>query len=319
MISGGYYTSKKCDDKCDDVCGQKITYFLRPLWQSPPKPFIPITHYYNENVSMPALCKLHGWGVRGRFRRGENPFIEEAYQRLALDQLLQVAGIEDDDLLIMSDVDEIPSRHTIDLLRWCDDIPPVLHLQLRNYLYSFEFEHRDLSWRASVHRYKRGRLNMPITVNLTTFYRTRAGTAASASDVSVIHIQDEAYSHTDRVRFSHFLKPKRIQDIICKGLICMTCSPRSTPSGISSGEWVLFHVPFQPFIFPGKTWEDASAAANSHTQTNSDAFSIQEKKVAHSIFTSRTHLDGWLAASSCFNIFCISSVHDSVRGLMRCR
>ncbi|KAK4409953.1 hypothetical protein Sango_0068300 [Sesamum angolense] len=332
MISDGYYTSKKCDDKCDDVCGQqasptllnmssvrcflqgldlrsifflflvipsgvffiyshgqKITYFLRPLWQSPPKPFIPITHYYNENVSMPALCKLHGWGVRefprrvydavlfsnevdmltirwkelypyitqfvllesnstftalpkplnfdinrdkfkfveprltygkigGRFQRGENPFIEEAYQRLALDQLLQVAGIEDDDLLIMSDVDEIPSRHTIDLLRWCDDIPPVLHLQLRNYLYSFEFEHRDLSWRASVHRYKRG----------TTKYAHYRQSDYLLSDsgwhcsfcfrrISDFIFKMKAYSHTDRVRFSHFLKPKRIQDIICKG------------------------------------------------------------------------------------------------------
>ncbi|KAK4392945.1 hypothetical protein Sango_1765300 [Sesamum angolense] len=270
MISDGYYTSKKSDDICEDVCGQqasptflsmsrlrcfllgldfkaivflflivptfivgiyfhgqKITYFLRPLWQSPPKPFISITHYYHENVSMETLCKLHGWGIReyprrvydavlfsnevdmlmirwkelypyitqfvllesnstftalpkplnfainrdkfkfveprltygkvgGRFRRGENPFIEEAYQRLALDQLLRIAGIEDDDLLIMSDVDEIPSRHTVDLLRWCNGIPPILHLQLRNYLYSFEFQYDHLSWRASVHRYQSG-------------------------------------------------------------------------------------------------------------------------------------------------------------------
>lgn len=52
---------------------------------------------------------------------------------------MKIAEISDDDLLIMSDVDEIPSKHTINLLRWCDDIPPVLHLQLRNYLYSFDF------------------------------------------------------------------------------------------------------------------------------------------------------------------------------------
>lgn len=53
-----------------------------------------------------------------------------------MDYLLKQAGIQDDDLLIMSDVDEIPSRHTINLLRWCDDTPPVLHLRLKNYLYS---------------------------------------------------------------------------------------------------------------------------------------------------------------------------------------
>lgn len=56
-------------------------------------------------------------------KKGENSFVEEAYQRVALDQLLKIAGITDDDLLIMSDVDKIPSAHTINLLRWCDDIP----------------------------------------------------------------------------------------------------------------------------------------------------------------------------------------------------
>ncbi|OQU81801.1 hypothetical protein SORBI_3006G120500 [Sorghum bicolor] len=168
--------------------GQKVTYFLRPIWESPPKPFKTIPHYYHENVTMENLCKLHGWKVRdiprrvfdavlfsneldileirwnelspyvsefvllesnstftgikkplhfkenehrfgfvksrlsygsigGRFVKGENPFVEESYQRVALDQLLKLARIEDDDLLIMSDVDEIPSGHTIDLLR----------------------------------------------------------------------------------------------------------------------------------------------------------------------------------------------------------
>ncbi|KAL5199601.1 hypothetical protein ABZP36_020804 [Zizania latifolia] len=45
------------------VHGQKITYFLRPIWEKPPKPFMVLPHYYNENVSMANLCKLHGWKV----------------------------------------------------------------------------------------------------------------------------------------------------------------------------------------------------------------------------------------------------------------
>ncbi|KAL6587450.1 hypothetical protein OROMI_000428 [Orobanche minor] len=326
---GYYYPSKKSDDICEDVCGQqaslsmsrvrcllhgldfksifflflilpslvfavychgqKITYFLRPLWQSPPKPFAPITHYYNENVSIPTLCSLHGWKTRdfprrvydavlfsneadmlkirwkelypyitrfvllesnstftallkplnfaarrkefefveprltygeigGRFRRGENPFVEEAYQRLALDQLLRVAGIEDDDLLIMSDVDEIPSRHTINLLRWCDDIPPVLHLELRNYLYSFEFENGRTSWRASVHRYQRGETKYA-HYRQTDLLLADSGWHCSFCFryISDFIFKMKAYSHTDRVRFAHFLSPKRIQDKICKG------------------------------------------------------------------------------------------------------
>ncbi|KAL7100599.1 hypothetical protein ACP275_08G006800 [Erythranthe tilingii] len=269
--------------------GQKITYFLRPLWQSPPKPFIIIPHYYHENVSIDTLCKLHGWGARefprrvfdavlfsneidmlkirwkelypyitqfvllesnstftalpkplnfeinkdkfefveprltygkigGRFRRRQNPFIEEAYQRIALDQLLRIAGIQEDDLLIMSDVDEIPSAHTIDLLRWCDEIPNVLHLQLRNYLYSFEFLYDQMSWRASVHRYKKGETRYA-HYRQTDYLLSDSGWHCSFCFryISDFIFKMKAYSHNDRVRFSHFLSPKRIQERICKG------------------------------------------------------------------------------------------------------
>ncbi|XVF60204.1 hypothetical protein PTKIN_Ptkin08bG0025700 [Pterospermum kingtungense] len=271
------------------VHGQKISYFLRPLWESPPQPFHEIPHYYHENVTMETLCKLHGWKIResprrvfdavlfsneidiltlrwnelypyitqfvllesnstftglpkpllfasnrqqfkfieprltygmigGRFRKGENPFVEEAYQRVALDQLLRIAGIEDDDLLIMSDVDEIPSAHTINLLRWCDGIPPIIHLQLKNYLYSFEYHVDNKSWRASIHRYKTGKTRY-------AHYR-QADVILSDSGwhcsfcfryISEFIFKMKAYSHTDRVRFSHYLNPKRIQDVICKG------------------------------------------------------------------------------------------------------
>ncbi|XVE67850.1 hypothetical protein DITRI_Ditri09bG0021000 [Diplodiscus trichospermus] len=269
--------------------GQKISYFLRPLWESPPKPFHEIPHYYHENVTMETLCNLHGWKVResprrvfdavlfsneidiltvrwnelypyitqfvllesnstfsglpkpllfasnrqqfkfieprltygmigGRFRKGENPFVEEAYQRVALDQLLRIAGIEDDDLLIMSDVDEIPSAHTINLLRWCDDIPPVIHLQLRNYLYSFEYHVDNKSWRASVHRYKAGKTRYA-HYRQADVILSDAGWHCSFCfrHISEFIFKMKAYSHTDRVRFSHYLNPKRIQDVICKG------------------------------------------------------------------------------------------------------
>lgn len=269
--------------------GQKITYFLRPLWESPPKPFREIPHYYNPNVSMAALCRLHGWRTRdtprrvfdavlfsneldmlevrwhelspyvsefvllesnstftgilkplffalnrprfafanprltygtfaGRFVKGENPFVEESYQRVALDQLIRIAGIADDDLLIMSDVDEIPSGHTIDLLRWCDDIPEKLHLRLRNYIYSFDYLMDYKSWRASVHRYRHGK------TRYAHFRQTDDILADSGWHcsfcfryISEFVFKMKAYSHVDRVRFKYFLNPSRIQDVICRG------------------------------------------------------------------------------------------------------
>ncbi|KAL9246283.1 hypothetical protein vseg_019839 [Gypsophila vaccaria] len=268
---------------------QKITYFLRPLWEKPLKPFNEVTHYYNENVTMETLCKLHGWGIReyprrvfdgalfnnevdmleirwnelypyvtqfvmlesnstftgipkplyfalnrdkfkfieprltygtigGRFRKGENPFVEEAYQRVALDHLLRIAGIEDDDLLIMSDIDEIPSRHTVNLLRWCDDIPSILHLRLRNYIYSYEYHVDNNSWRASIHRYRSG-VTRYAHFRQSDLILADAGWHCSFCfrRISEFIFKMKAYSHTDRIRFPHFLNPKRIQDIICKG------------------------------------------------------------------------------------------------------
>ncbi|KAM0008925.1 putative glycosyl transferase, family 17 [Helianthus debilis subsp. tardiflorus] len=57
----------------------------------------------------------------------------------------------------MSDVDKIPSAHTIDLLRLCDGPPPILHLNLNNYLHSFELNVDHSSWKASVHQYQKGK------------------------------------------------------------------------------------------------------------------------------------------------------------------
>ncbi|XP_010550158.1 PREDICTED: uncharacterized protein LOC104821093 [Tarenaya hassleriana] len=269
--------------------GQKITYFLRPLWESPPKQFQVLPHYYHENASMETLCRLHGWQIResprrvfdavlfsnevdmltirwnelypfitqfvilesnstftglpkslvfagnrekfefvesrltygsvgGRLKKGENPFVEEAYQRIALDQLVRLAGIEEDDLLIMSDVDEIPSAHTINLLRWCDGFPPILHLQLRNYLYSFEYYIDNKSWRASVHLYKPGKTRYA-HFRQSNFLLSESGWHCSFCfrHISEFIFKMKAYSHNDRVRFSHYLSPKRIQDVICRG------------------------------------------------------------------------------------------------------
>ncbi|KAL6983769.1 beta-1,4-mannosyl-glycoprotein 4-beta-N-acetylglucosaminyltransferase [Sarracenia purpurea var. burkii] len=118
----------------------------------------------------------------------------------------------------MSDVDEIPSSHTIDLLRWCDEIPPILHLRLKNYLYSFEFLVDSNSWRASVHRYRSGNTRY-------AHYRQSDVILADAGwhcSFCFRHIDEfifkmKAYSHYDRVRFSHYLNPKRVQEVICKG------------------------------------------------------------------------------------------------------
>ncbi|KAG6589835.1 Beta-1,4-mannosyl-glycoprotein 4-beta-N-acetylglucosaminyltransferase, partial [Cucurbita argyrosperma subsp. sororia] len=271
--------------------GQKISYFFRPLWDNPPRPFVRLPHYYAENVSMEHLCRLHGWSLRSEPRRvfdaiifsneldlleirwrelypyvwkfvileshttftgirkplvfdanrarfsfaknktvhdvfsgkvaspgsHRNPFDLESQQRVAMNRLLRRAGISNGDLLIMSDTDEIPSPHTVKLLQWCDEVPSIVHLEMRNYMYSFEFPVDYSSWRASVHIY-----------GPYTHYRHSRQTNLIFSDAGwhcsfcFRNIQDfafkmTAYSHADRVRRRDFLNYARIQKLICQG------------------------------------------------------------------------------------------------------
>ncbi|GAA0148545.1 glycosyltransferase [Lithospermum erythrorhizon] len=148
----------------------------------------------------------------------EDPFVLEAVHRRAMNSLLRRGGVSDGDLVIMSDADEIPSHHTVKLLQWCEGIPDIMHLQLRNYLYSFEFFVDSSSWRASVHVYN----------SKWTSYRHSRQTNLILSDagwhcsfcfrkLGDFVFKMTAYSHADRVKSRDFLDFDRIQKIICKG------------------------------------------------------------------------------------------------------
>lgn len=146
-----------------------------------------------------------------------DPFKFERKQRMAMNVLLRRAGISYDDILIMSDTDEIPSPQTLKLLQWCDGIPPKMHLELKHYMYSFEFPVDYSSWRATAHIY-----------SPNTMYQHSRQTDDILSDAGwhcsfcFRHIDDfvfkmTAYSHADRVKRRDFLDYKRIQTRICRG------------------------------------------------------------------------------------------------------
>ncbi|KAJ7546097.1 hypothetical protein O6H91_08G024600 [Diphasiastrum complanatum] len=269
---------------------QTISYFLRPIWDIPPRPFQVIPHYYTENLTTSQLCNLHGWKVRlqprnvydailfsneldilevrwqelfpyvtkfvileskttftglpkilyyntqkERFKfaeskivygvtegrklmKGEDPFHLESQQRTDMDKLLMEAGIKQGDLLLMSDADEIPSGHTIKLLQWCDGYHSPIHLQMREYLYSFEFPVDYGSWRASAHLFQPGNTRYG-HFRRNNFILADSGWHCSFCFrfISDFSFKMKAYSHVDRVRHPSFLEPTRIQRIICKG------------------------------------------------------------------------------------------------------
>lgn len=275
------------------VHAEKISYFFRPLWDTPPPPFEHyLPHYYAENVSTDYLCRLHGWTLRSEPRRvydaiifsneldlleirwkelypyvtkfvileanttftgipkplffSENrkrfafaeskiahgvfpgriaadgrphkdPFKVEAEQRIAMNHLLRLAGISDGDLLLVSDTDEIPSSHTVKLLQWCDGIPPVIHLELKNYLYSFEFPVDYTNWKPSAHVYNQW--TQYRHSRLSDYLLADAGWHCSFCFryISEFVFKMKGYSHAERVRRKEFLQHSRIPKIICDG------------------------------------------------------------------------------------------------------
>lgn len=180
----------------------------------------PLFFSLNRAVFAFAEGKIEHSVFPGRIRSPgshKDPFELESEHRVALNDLLHHAGISDGDLLIMSDTDEIPSPNTIKLLQWCDGAPSVLHLELKHYMYSFEFPVDYSSWRATAHIY-----------NWQTRYRHSRQSNIILSDAGwhcsfcFRHLRDfvfkmTAYSHADRVRRRDFLDHERIQKAICRG------------------------------------------------------------------------------------------------------
>ncbi|KAI5479404.1 beta-1,4-mannosyl-glycoprotein beta-1,4-N-acetylglucosaminyltransferase [Pseudohyphozyma bogoriensis] len=179
-----------------------------------------------------------------KLRSGENPFTVENELRDAVSRLLRAELREYRDaessfgrvkppLLLFSDVDELPSRTTIGMLKKCE-APTPLHLALTEFNYSFEFRlgGEELnSWRAQVWEWKEwgeGR---------EEFYRhgkvtERVFVEGSEAEKGVgwhcswcfKHLNDfvvkaTGYSHVDRLgnRPSALLRPERIQKTICEG------------------------------------------------------------------------------------------------------
>jgi len=74
---------------------------------------------------------------------GEDPFHQEGQMRMQMTTILKSHFPSWDEelppVMVFSDLDEIPSRKTVNLLKQCEFESP-LHLGMRSYLYSFEWE-----------------------------------------------------------------------------------------------------------------------------------------------------------------------------------
>ncbi|KAG8884026.1 hypothetical protein FRB98_002633 [Tulasnella sp. 332] len=198
-----------------------------------PKPLVlePLLHHNSTDQRFrPYLDKIRYQVLEGRpLKPGENPFdIEIEMRRKMTDWIHSTeGGVEDDDLIIMSDVDEIPSRAAITLLSSCT-APSPIHLALSNHVYTFSQTLWPLlpSWRAHVTRFKRG----------DTFYSHGLTTPAERTSmltdagwhcsfcfptIGDFVFKARAFSHTDRLGPQHsaqkLLDPDAIKQAVCSG------------------------------------------------------------------------------------------------------
>lgn len=105
----------------------------------------------------PFIDRIHFTYRQGRtLERGEDPFTQENEVRSAMDAILLAnfpPAPAPPPVMLFSDMDEIPSRETVALLKACD-FGTSLHLGMREYVYSFAWvvggdEMGVGSWRAS--------------------------------------------------------------------------------------------------------------------------------------------------------------------------
>ncbi|KDE07998.1 hypothetical protein MVLG_01701 [Microbotryum lychnidis-dioicae p1A1 Lamole] len=227
-----------------------------------PKPLIMSTALKTNPDFAPFLDKIHYRSIDGRIlAEGEDPFTQEIEVRRAMTTFIKeympprIQGEKDSDIamgpvLLFSDVDELVSRPTAKLLQSCR-FPFPLHLGLKDYLYSFEFEAGGImkgvsSWRAhATHWPDRGE-------GAAEYYRHGKVSENILADsgwhcswcfekIEEFITKAKGYSHTDRLgsRPTALLRPERIQKTICDGLDMFAMLPEAYTWREMASKWKL--------------------------------------------------------------------------------
>ncbi|KAJ3207707.1 hypothetical protein HDU82_003385 [Entophlyctis luteolus] len=168
-----------------------------------------------------AAKKIRYLAIPGRkLAAGEDPFNIEREMREAVTVFLRDQSLHASDLVIMSDVDEIPSARAIQLLRSCDNIPNFIHLKMKNFMYSFDFLMDSEHWRPKV-------AVVPANPQDLIYSHRKASDIILADagwhcsfcfpKISDFVFKMTGYAHADRVHSKYLLDPNRIQKVICEG------------------------------------------------------------------------------------------------------
>ncbi|KAI8375506.1 glycosyl transferase [Blakeslea trispora] len=183
---------------------------------------------YKEQFAFAASKIHHTMIQQTKLPPGESPFYNEIQMRRAMNQALVDAGVKEGDLIVMSDVDELIRGKSLLLLKSCEGVPDKMHLQLRNFIYSFEFPLDMSSWRAHIVKF-----NATETFyghgQISDYLLADAGWHCSFCfrTLEEFQFKMKSYSHSDRIRHEGMLALDRIQQIICDGRDIFDMPPES--------------------------------------------------------------------------------------------
>ncbi|KAG0240372.1 N-acetylglucosaminyltransferase-like protein [Mortierella sp. GBAus27b] len=150
---------------------------------------------------------------------GQEPWVNEGKTRNEMSAFLNEIGVQKGDWVTISDVDELISARAIEVLKSCEGAPEAVHLLTRNYLYSYEFPLGDEgTWRTSIQKWVPG-TSAYVRRQASTSILTDAGWHCSFCfrTIEEFRFKMQAYSHSDRVRYSYLMEPEWIQHAICAG------------------------------------------------------------------------------------------------------
>ncbi|XP_054154217.1 beta-1,4-mannosyl-glycoprotein 4-beta-N-acetylglucosaminyltransferase-like [Oppia nitens] len=179
--------------------------------------------YLRENMNQFLWAKdklrYHSYNGLVDLESGESPFKNENQMRTQMTKIISKYATNGD-IIISSDVDEIPSQQTIQLVKECTGFPVAMHLQLNMYLYSFEFSVDDEYETRSAHITQYNQKTFSFSHSKSRQYiLTDSGWHCSFCFryLSDFIFKMTSYSHNDRVLDEKVLDKKEIQRKICTG------------------------------------------------------------------------------------------------------
>ncbi|GJJ77997.1 beta-1,4-mannosyl-glycoprotein beta-1,4-N-acetylglucosaminyltransferase [Entomortierella parvispora] len=200
--------------------------------------------------------------------KGQSAWVNEGRMRDGMTDFLLESGIRDGDLVTTADVDEVISKRTLELLKYCEGTPETIHLQLKNYLYSFEFPVQNNGiWETGVIKWKRG-TSRYLHSQISNILLSDAGWHCSFCfrTIKDFQFKMQAYSHADRVRYTSLMKAHHIQRTICEGrdlfgmfpeaysfkdLVTQLGTIPKSSSAVGLPLWVLTNRERFRFLLPG--------------------------------------------------------------------